>query len=239
MRQIREMHEARPPRIYDSCRPNNPNIPFFASSREYENRILPELPELPELPDRDRVWLVEPGLCSIEVYEASLKKSHRRCPPLTKYICRSGVVQVALRTHPYAPTSAAEDRHLREERDICFTLLSGKEGLYIIQRLHSRGALSFPSHKLATPLGLTTTILWVQDERAQDERARHNIYRELGLGTDDSEFPRSALPHGVIPIRETDSKEWELPGAGGIARDGRATDDCGIHRIEWPPQRDA
>ncbi len=161
-------------------------------------------------------------------------KSRRRCPPLTKYICRSGVVQVALAPHPYAPASAAQDRRLREERDICFTLLSGQEGLNVIEWLHSRRVLTFPSHKLATPLGLAATVAWMQDETA-----RHKICQELRLSTNDSEFPRSALPPGVIPIRDTKSVEWEFPGAGGIARDGRATDDCGIHIIEWPPQRDA
>ncbi len=64
MHRIREMHEAKPPRIYDRCRPNNPNMTYFASGREYENRILPGLPAEAK-PDRDRAWLYEPCLCSI------------------------------------------------------------------------------------------------------------------------------------------------------------------------------
>ncbi|EGX88862.1 hypothetical protein CCM_08908 [Cordyceps militaris CM01] len=42
-------------------------------------------------------------------------------------------------------------------------------------------------------------------------------------------------PTGCHPIGEKFSKEWELPGAGRLAPDGRAPDDCGNYRIEWPP----
>lgn len=215
---------------HDECKPNNPNIPFFATYPEYMNRSLPALPAGADS-DRREVRLVEPGAYSIEVYEAIISRSEGSCQPLEKYICESGVVQIGRRRNPYVPASAAADVRRREERDICFTLVSWSEKLQINDWMSRYEVYALPNPKLATPFGGATARIPL------DEQAAFNICESLGFGMDDSEYPRSALPPGVIPVKNKGLWEWALPGADGIPRDGRATDDCGFHRIEWPSRR--
>ncbi len=212
---------------FDRCKPNNPNIPFFPSDSEYRNRRLPALPDGAD-PDRREVFLVEPGVFSIEVYETIISKSQGSCQPLERYICQSGVVQLRRWLRPWVPATPAEDVRRWEERDICFTLVSRSEELHINRWMKRYGLLVLPLPKFATPFGEARVRMPLDVQKAT------NLCESLGFGMDDSEYPRSALPPGVIAIRNMGVQEWAMPGADGIPRDGRSTDDCGICRIEWP-----
>ncbi|KAK2612522.1 hypothetical protein QQS21_001460 [Conoideocrella luteorostrata] len=215
---------------FDSCKPNNPNIPFFYMSEEYRRCLLAD-PPAGSHPDRSCVYLVEPGLFSIEIYEAIITKSLGCCPALQKYICECGVVQLCRSANPYVPASAAVDRRLREERDICFTLVSLSERIQIHNWMDAHGVKMIATPQMATPYGYMKVGMEV------DVQIRQKACEELGLGFDDADYPRSALPPGVIPVINKSIYEWSLLSADGIARNGRATDDCGIKRIEWPIRR--
>lgn len=84
---------------------------------------------------------------------------------------------------------------LREERDICFTLESRSEQLQINDWMRRYGLDVLPIPKLATPFRRAKARMLL------DEQTAFNICESLGFGMDDSEFPRSVLPPGVIPIR--------------------------------------
>lgn len=210
--------------IFDHAKPDNPNIPFFPTSEEYKQSLLQDLPAGSQ-PDRNRVWLVEPGIYSIEVYEAIIMKTLGSClPPLERYICKSGVVQTSRRRHPYVPITPIQDARLREERDICFTLLSMAENLSIINWMNGHGILSYPNPLISTPYG----CIWLLPST---EEKYEIVYEELGI---DTSYPRSILPLGIILIGAKSMWEWAFPGRDGVARNGRATDDGGLQRIEWP-----
>lgn len=216
---------------FDHWKPNNPNIPFFASAAEYRQTILRD-PPVGSQPDRKYAWLVEPGIYSIEVYEAIILKSLGSCPPLAKYICKSGQRQAIRSRSPYVPVSPAEDRRLREERDVCFTLVSLSEQANMVRWMRDHGIESLPNPNIATPYGIVGRLLPIDVQLYQD------ACRDLGFGTDGSDYPRSALPPGVIPFGSVGLWKWAFP-LDGIARDGRATDDCSIQRIEWPARQSA
>lgn len=217
--------------IYDVCRPNNPNIPFFRTKYEYEQIILPP-PASSSAPDRKRAWLVEPGVHAIEIYEAIISRTLGHCPPLQKYICRSGVVQQGWTKQPPRVIPGARDQGLREERDVCFTLLSMPEHLQVDKWMAERGVYTLWKPKIATPYGFTSS-----DCVRPDQAIRQRICGELGFGVKDSDFPRSALPPGVIAQESVRYFDWALPSEDGVARDGRATDDGEFQRIEWPTLR--
>lgn len=214
--------------LFDVSRPNNPNIPFFSTKTEYEKILLPPPPS-DSGSERNRVWLVEPGVHSIEIYEAILNQTRGHCPPLHKYICCAAVVQRDASRVPPPAVPGARDQGLREERDVCFTLLSINEGLQVIHWMNKRGIVMAVKSKIATPYGFTTSCI-----QPPGTGVRERICSELGFGADDTNFPRSALPPGVIAQENMRIFDWCLPGEDGVARDGRATDDCGFARVEWP-----
>lgn len=71
--------------VFDHAKPDNPNIPFFPTPKEYKQNLLQDLPADSQ-PDRDHVWLVEPGINSIEVYEAIIVRALGSCLPLKIYL---------------------------------------------------------------------------------------------------------------------------------------------------------
>ncbi|KAK2598029.1 hypothetical protein QQS21_005866 [Conoideocrella luteorostrata] len=224
---------------FDKWKPNNPNIPFFYCIEKYKRVLLKE-----PHPGRNWVYPVEPGLFSIEVYEAIIANSPGHCPlPLERYICECGVAQICRSRWPYAPASAAEDKRLREERDICFTLVSTAEANQINDWMKNHGIDMCPCPRMATPYGYMDIGKPVGVQIGQKTYKELGLSlgqqacKELGFGIDDSDYPRSALPPGVIPMGHKTVDEWTLPSADGVARDGRATDDCSIQRIEWPVRR--
>lgn len=214
--------------LFDVSRPNNPNIPFFSNKSQY-NEIMSSPPPSDSGADRDRVWLVEPGVQSIEIYEAILTQTLGHCPPLQKYICRAGLVQFGASRKPPRVIPGARDQGLREERDVCFTLLSFDQRSEVSRWMQKRGILMIWKPKIATPYGYMTSSI---APLGRNDRAR--ICGELGFGAEDSDFPRSALPPGVIAQENMRIFDWCLPGEDGVARDGRATDDGEFVRIEWP-----
>lgn len=209
--------------IYDQGKPNNPNIPFFPTTREYEQNLIQD-PPAGSHPDRNQPWLVEPGINSIEVYEAIIAKASGSClPPLERYICKSGVVQIGRLRHPYVPITPTKDYRLREERDVCFALVSMAEQLSIIDWIRGYSIDLETSPQIATPYGY---IAFLQSTEEKYE----TVCKELDINTS---YPRSVLPLGIILLGKKSMWEWAFPGRDGVARDGRATDD-GIQRIEWP-----
>lgn len=159
-------------------------------------------------------------------------KSLGSCPPLEKYICESGQKQAVRSPRPYVPVSPTKDTRLREERDICFTLVSLSEQANIVRWMRDHGIEGLPNPNIATPYGIVGKLSPMEDQLYQD------ACRDLGFGTGTSDYPRSALPPGVIPFGSEGFWKWAFP-LDGVARDGRATDDCGIQRIEWPVRQSA
>lgn len=135
------------------------------------------------------------------------------------------------RVSQHGPASAAYDYSAREERDICFTLVTKKEAWALTKWMEQQDdLLTVISPLTATPFGSATLASSIFPERADGPA---DACKKLGFGTEPSDYPRSALPPGVIPLSTLRIEGWLLPGVDGIARDGRATDDCGIPRIEW------
>ncbi|KAM3513069.1 hypothetical protein MY11210_003271 [Beauveria gryllotalpidicola] len=223
--------------VNDIFEPFDRGIPFFRTVAEYERRFHPGLPA-GDHPDRQFPWLVEPGLQSIEVYEAILSRTlahDRPVPRLRVYICESGVVQ-RRRGHTIPaggfPScgSGIEDPRKREPRDVCFTLLDYAEQMVVVRWLRERGGVSVtPCPFAATPLG------WlVLAEAAPGPRMR--ACRRLGFrgGEEDwRQFRRSWPPTGVVHMGCDGVLAWALPGEDGVARDGRSLHDGRRVRIRW------
>ncbi|EJP62525.1 uncharacterized protein BBA_08609 [Beauveria bassiana ARSEF 2860] len=209
---------------FNICQPNNPSIPFFPDKKEYKQQLLPP-PD--SAPHRNWPWLVEPGLLSIEIYEAIITQTLGRCSPLQKYICQTGVVQLGYAPRP-GVIYGSRDHRVREDRDICFTMISIKEQVQIIRWMTRYGAFIYGNPKIATPYGYLILA------GINDGSTRQNICNDLGFGISDSEYPRSILPPGVLALAAMDYYAWALLSEDGVPREGRATDDCGVQRIEWP-----
>lgn len=216
---------------FNICQPNNPVIPFFPSHTEYKQNRLP-----PPDPTHSRcwAWLVEPGVFSIEIYEAIIAQTLSRSS-LQKYVCQAGVVQMGYARTP-GVVCGKRDQRVREDRDVCFTLMSIEEQLAIIRWMEQYGVNMVPSPKVATPYGFLLLPM-----SAMDGATRREICKDLGFGCCESDYPRSRLLPGVISLSDVDLDflEWALLREDGEPREGRATDDCGVQRVEWPSQSDA
>ncbi|PQK10178.1 hypothetical protein BB8028_0002g05020 [Beauveria bassiana] len=181
---------------FNICQPSNPSIPFFPTKKEYKRQLLPP-PD--SAPHRDWPWPVEPGVFSIEIYEAIIIQTLGRCSPLQKYICQTGVVQLDYTRRPGIRTGFG-DQSLREDRDICFTLISIKEQVEINRWMGRYGVLLCGCRKIATPYGYLT----LPATRSIDGPKRQSICHDLGFGISDSDFPHSILPPGVLALESAD-----------------------------------
>ncbi|KAK8143462.1 hypothetical protein G3M48_007231 [Beauveria asiatica] len=218
-------------KLLDTWQPNNPSIPFFPTREEYTQQLLPPPDSAPQ---RNWPWPVEPGALSIEIYEAIITQTLGRCTPLQKYICQTGVVQLRSARRPgVAPGS--RDQSVREDRDICFTLVSINEQVAINRWMMRYGVYFCTLPKIATPYGFLTVAI----SNLIHGPTRQSICNDLGFGISDSEYPRSILPPGVLALAAMNYSEWALPSEDRVPREGRATDDCGVQRIKWPTRHGA
>ncbi|KAM3431151.1 hypothetical protein NHJ13734_007422 [Beauveria thailandica] len=227
--------------VNDIFKPYDCGIPFFRTMVEYERRFHPGLPA-GDHPDRKFPWLVEPGLQSIEVYEAILARTlahDRPVPHLRVYICESGVAQRrSACTMPAAcdlpRDSGIDDPRNREPRDVCFTLLSYAEQLEVARWLREHDGVSVtPCPLVATPLG------WLVLARP-DPGPRRRACRRLGFrGGEENwaQFLRSWPPEGVVHMGCGGVLAWALPGENGVARQGRSYRDGRRVRIRWESTR--
>ncbi|KAF1736432.1 hypothetical protein CRV24_002037 [Beauveria bassiana] len=225
-----------PMMVNDIFKPYNCSIPFFRTLTEYERRFHPGLPA-GDHPDRKFPWLVEPGLQSIEVYEAILTQTlaqDRPVPRLRVYICESGVVQrrsaCSIPAGGLLRDRGLDDPRRRETRDVCFTLLSYGEQLEVARWLHEHGGVSVaPCPFAATPLGLL-----VLARPAPDPRKRACWWLGFDEGEEDwSQFPRSWPPEGVVHMGCDGVLAWALPGEDGRPRRGRSYGDGQRVRVRW------
>ena len=191
---------------------------------------MPEWPAELE-PSRARPWLVQPGIHSIEAYEAIITETEGSCSPLNRYICQTGVGQAERFTENAVAHMERRDHGACEERDICFTMLSPLENMAVAGWLSKRSLRGTINSTVTTPFGIVRVIGSQVMSTKSYESLEQDALRELGI--DGLECPRSNLPPGIIPLVDADMHGWRLPGPDGVARDGRATDDCGIERIEY------
>jgi hypothetical protein len=212
----------------DPFPPRDPNIPFFWRPGVY-TKYLSTRPRLDvdRFPELKFARLVQPGIHSVEVYEAIIRKTLGYHRTLKVFVTQAGIVQTirlyGARARAYIP----QDKRLSvQDQDISFTLVTGEEQVAILKWLEARNYWSFPS-KRVTPVGRLVTVA------AHDGTKRKEWYDKilLELGLQETSFPRSLLPPGVPPFSLT--YEEGLKTEPGIDCPNLHGDASERRRIEW------
>ncbi|KAJ6781204.1 hypothetical protein PWT90_07843 [Aphanocladium album] len=239
-------HRHWPAKILDACRPEDSRIPFFRNAEEYGQRPHPDFPP-GDGPNRICVWLVEPGVQSLEVYEAILAETlyqRQRFRRLRKYVSVAGLVQDRRSRH--CTSIRPEDNcRRRAPRDVCYTLMTVAESRAVSNWLWMRetaegecddtscsavGLRVAKCAHVATPLGP------VMLARCNNPEARHDACMDLGFADGEAawQFPRSKLPQGMLMMGCAGVQAWALPAEDGTGDDGTALRDTeDVVRVEW------
>lgn len=214
-------------------RPRNPSIPFYSSSDDFKQFYEPPYPA--DLhPERQHAWLVQPGIHSIEVYEAIFRNNLGQNEPLKTYICKAGVLQYGKMTPGTLQLwSPRFDYGACVDRDVCFVMLTSAEQEAFTEWMKRYDTIWWWTTGILTPLGKMFLIRPNPDSR-HAPREEEYILRHLGLWG--STFPRTPVPSSVKPIDlARDPWAWRMPDPDAESdTGGRATDlPEGLERIEW------
>ncbi len=223
--------------VADPLAPLDGRIPFFNYHEDYYQNIRPYVPSQ-EQPDRVHPWLVEPGMHSIETYEAMLCRTvllARPTMPLRRYICKAGIVQSVRLADDGVVLHPQVDCRRWQRRDVCFTLLSHVEHTAAADYFRRLGLTVAECQFVATPMGLMNMAV------PRDMAARNGVCVRFRIGLDSHPTPqwflRSYLPPGVKRIGAHGVRAWALPAEFGDRSAGLATSDDGCERILWEHER--
>lgn len=224
-----------PPKSEWPYQPADNQIPFFASRKEFAQHPQPRPRSLE--PGARWPWLVQPGIHAVEVYEAIISTYFgRRQTPLEVWICQAGMQQLAPRAClPETPEEPPVriNHTLAADRDVCFVMLTYNESMAVKTwaPVYNYFFLFTPN---ITPFGILGTLCPMTN--ISPEKALKEALTELDLL--DREFPRSALPTGVLPIAVVTGQvtRWRCPDDSDSSSSGhgRAVNDThGRRRVAW------
>jgi hypothetical protein len=204
-----ETHQSETPqeRPMHPWQPLDPRIPFFPFSSLYYEYLKVAHPDWARLTP----FLLEPGLHSIEVYEAILYKKTGIQKHLQAYVSRCGLSSFLNprknTKYGWGPGMKVNNYfRLLKPYDVSFILLNKAESWAVI-RWMSVHSFTSGLPDLASPKGLiryfTYTTRHTDVSRHEDIVASlHALFGSLGIDQSKSPrvlFPRSLLPPGVKP----------------------------------------
>ncbi|KAI6086668.1 hypothetical protein F4821DRAFT_123770 [Hypoxylon rubiginosum] len=216
-------------RRLDPKRPRNSNIPFFATADSFDSHPKPDVPSMDEkamLP-----WLVQPGINSVEVYEAILQTTLNEETSLKIWVSKAGAVQCRrLQDYHWPSYISGVDYGAADEQDVSYVMLSRKESDAIWDWFQAHRLHPQPCY-LLTPFDMPSMALTAVDD-PHPERTEREALEELGLFR--PTFPRSLLPFGVKPIA-TNMCDFarRIPGPDKPELHGTAVDAEVRERVEW------